>query len=337
MRTVLITGTAGFIGFHLARHLLAEGFRVVGYDGMTPYYDPALKRARHQMLLQSPGFTCEEGMLEEMPRLQALCERERPDVIVHLAAQAGVRYSLEDPRAYVEANLVGAFNILECARMLGVGHLLMASTSSAYGANGDLPFHETQRTAYPLTLYAATKQANEAMAHSYAHLWKIPTTMFRFFTVYGPWGRPDMALFKFVQAGLKGEAIEVYGHGKMARDFTFVTDLVRGIRLLIDTPPVEPASPEDILPGDSLSPVAPWRIVNIGNSTKVPLMDLVNEIERALGVALKKTFLGMQKGDVPETWADCSLLQRLTGYQPETGLHEGVAEFVAWYRDHYRV
>jgi UDP-glucuronate 4-epimerase len=337
MRTVLITGSAGFIGFHLARLLLAEGFRVVGYDGMTPYYDPALKRARHQMLLQSPGFSCEEGMLEDMPRLQALCERERPDIIVHLAAQAGVRYSLENPRAYVEANLVGAFNILECARMLGVGHLLMASTSSAYGASADLPFHETQRTAYPLTLYAATKQANEAMAHSYAHLWKIPTTMFRFFTVYGPWGRPDMALFKFVQAGLKGEAIEVYGHGKMARDFTCVTDLVRGIRLLIDTPPVEPASPEDILPGDSLSPVAPWRIVNIGNSTKVPLMDLVNEIERALGVALKKTFLDMQKGDVPETWADCSLLQRLTGYRPETGLREGVAEFVAWYRDHYRV
>jgi UDP-glucuronate 4-epimerase len=236
MRTVLITGSAGFIGFHLARLLLAEGFRVVGYDGMTPYYDPALKRARHQILLQSPSFTCEEGMLEDMPRLQSLCERERPEIIVHLAAQAGVRYSLENPRAYVEANLVGAFNVLECARMLGVGHLLMASTSSAYGANTEMPFVETQRTAHPLTLYAATKQANEAMAHSYAHLWTLPVTMFRFFTVYGPWGRPDMALFKFVKAALEGDAIEVYNHGKMARDFTYVTDLVRGIRLLIDAP-----------------------------------------------------------------------------------------------------
>jgi UDP-glucuronate 4-epimerase len=337
MRTVLITGTAGFIGFHLARLLLAEGFRVVGYDGMTPYYDPALKRARHQILLQSPAFSCEEGMLEDMPRLQALCERERPEIIVHLAAQAGVRYSLENPRAYVEANLVGAFNVLECARMLGVEHLLMASTSSAYGANTEMPFVETQKTAHPLTLYAATKQANEAMAHSYAHLWKLPVTMFRFFTVYGPWGRPDMALFKFVKAALDGEAIEVYNHGRMARDFTYVTDLVRGIRLLIDTPPVQTENPEDILPGDSLSPVAPWRIVNIGNSTRIPLMDFVTEIERALGVEVRKTFLDMQKGDVPETWADCSLLMRLTGYRPETGLREGVAEFVSWYRDYYRV
>jgi UDP-glucuronate 4-epimerase len=337
MRTVLITGTAGFIGFHLARLLLAEGFRVVGYDGMTAYYDPALKRSRHQILLQSPGFSCEEGMLEDMPRLQALCQRERPEIIVHLAAQAGVRYSLENPRSYVEANLVGGFNVLECARELGVGHLLMASTSSAYGANTEMPFAETQKTAHPLTLYAATKQANEAMAHSYAHLWKLPVTMFRFFTVYGPWGRPDMALFKFVKAALAGEPIAVYNHGRMARDFTYVADLVRGIRLLIDTPPVEPASPEDILPGDSLSPVAPWRIVNIGNSTRVPLMTFIDEIERALGFPIAKEFKEMQMGDVPETWADCSLLQRLTGYRPETDVREGVAAFVAWYRAHYRV
>lgn len=337
MRTVLITGTAGFIGFHLARLLLAEGFRVVGYDGMTPYYDISLKRARHQMLLQSPGFSCEEGMLEDMPRLQALCQRERPEIIVHLAAQAGVRYSLENPRSYVEANLVGGFNILDCARDLGVGHLLMASTSSAYGANTEMPFVETQKTAHPLTLYAATKQANEAMAHSYAHLWKLPTTMFRFFTVYGPWGRPDMALFKFVKAALAGAPIEVYNHGRMARDFTYVTDLVRGIRLLIDTPPVEPASPAEIPEGDSLSPVAPWRIVNIGNSTRVPLMTFIDEIERALGFPIAKEFKEMQMGDVPETWADCSLLQRLTGYRPETDVRDGVAAFVAWYRDVYQV
>jgi UDP-glucuronate 4-epimerase len=336
MRTVLITGTAGFIGFHLARALLAEGFRVVGYDGMTPYYDPALKRARHQMLLQSPGFICEEGMLEDMPRLQALNERERPGVIVHLAAQAGVRYSLENPRSYVEANLLGTFNVLECARLLGVEHLLMASTSSVYGANADLPFVETQRTAHPLTIYAATKQANEAMAHSYAHLWTLPVTMFRFFTVYGPWGRPDMALFRFVQAALAGEPIEIYNHGDMARDFTYVDDLVRAIRLLVDVPPVRPESLADIPPGDSLSPIAPWRVVNIGNSTRVPLMTFVDEIERALGVPVRKEFSAMQKGDVPETWADCSLLERLTGFRPETEVREGVAAFVAWYRDYYR-
>lgn len=337
MRTVLITGTAGFIGFHLAQLLLEDGFRVVGYDGMTPYYDVALKRHRHQILLQSPGFSCEEGMLEDMPRLQALCDRERPEIIVHLAAQAGVRHSLENPRAYVESNLLGTFNVLECARTLGVEHLLMASTSSVYGANTDMPFAETQKTESPLTLYAATKKANEVMGHSYAHLWKLPTTMFRFFTVYGPWGRPDMALFKFVRAALAGEAIDVYNHGQMARDFTFVTDLVRGIRLLIDLPPVEPASPDAIAPGDSLSPVAPFRTVNIGNSQRVPLMDYIAEIERALGLDIRKNFLEMQKGDVPETWADCSLLQRMTGYQPETSIRDGVAAFVAWYRDYYRV
>jgi UDP-glucuronate 4-epimerase len=337
MRTVLITGSAGFIGFHLARLLLAEGFRVVGYDGMTPYYDPELKRARHQILLQSPGFSCEEGMLEDMPRLQSLCESTRPEVIVHLAAQAGVRYSLENPRAYVDANLVGTFNVLDCARALAVQHLLMASTSSVYGANTQMPFVETQATAHPLTLYAATKLADEAMAHSYAHLWKLPVTMFRFFTVYGPWGRPDMALFKFTAAALAGDPIDIYNHGRMARDFTYVTDLVRAVRLLIDLPPVEPALPADILPGDSLSPVAPYRVVNIGNSTCVPLLDFITEIERALGFTIRKTFLDMQKGDVPATWADCSLLQRLTGYRPETPVREGVAAFVAWYRDYYRV
>lgn len=336
MRSVLITGTAGFIGFHLAQLMLKDGFRVIGYDGMTPYYDVALKRHRHQILMQSPGFSCEEGMLEDMPRLQALCERERPEVIVHLAAQAGVRYSLENPRSYVESNLIGTFNVMECARMLGVQHLLMASTSSVYGANVELPFAETQKTDTPLTLYAATKKANEVMAHSYAHLWKLPVTMFRFFTVYGPLGRPDMALFKFVKAALEGEAIDVYNHGQMARDFTYVTDLVRGIRLLVDLPPVQPAQPEDILPGDSLSPVAPFRTVNIGNSTRVPLLEFITEIERALGVEVRKNFMEMQKGDVPETWADCSLLKRLTGYQPETTVRDGVAAFVAWYRDYYR-
>jgi len=337
MRTVLITGTAGFIGFHLAQTMLQSGFRVVGYDGMTDYYDVALKRQRHQILLQSQGFSCEEGLLEDMPRLEALALRERPEIIVHLAAQAGVRYSLENPRSYVESNLLGTFNVMECARILGVQHLLMASTSSVYGANTDMPFIETQRTETPLTLYAATKKATEEMAHSYAHLWNLPVTMFRFFTVYGPWGRPDLALFKFVRAALAGEPIDVYNHGQMARDFTYVTDLVRAIRLLVDQPPVRPQTPEDIQQGDSLSPVAPFRTVNIGNSTRIPLMEFIAEIERALGVTIEKNLMEMQKGDVPETWADCSLLQRLTGYRPETSVRDGVAAFVAWYRDHYRV
>ncbi|WP_108814380.1 NAD-dependent epimerase/dehydratase family protein [Loktanella sp. Alg231-35] len=337
MRTVFITGTAGFIGFHLTQVLLDEGFRVVGYDAMTDYYDVQLKRRRHQILLQNPHFSCTEGYLEDMATLRRTVDAAKPDVIVHLAGQAGVRYSLENPRSYIEANVIGTFNVTECARTHEVDHLLMASTSSVYGANTQMPFEETQKADLPLTLYAATKRANEHMGHCYAHLWNIPTTMFRFFTVYGPWGRPDLALFKFVKAGLNGEAIDVYNHGNMARDFTYVTDLVRGIRLLIDTPPNAPADPTDIAPGDSLSPVAPFRVVNIGNGTKVPLMDFITEIEDALGSEIKKNFMEMQMGDVHETWAENGLLQQLTGYAPQTDIRTGVRAFVAWYRDYYRV
>jgi UDP-glucuronate 4-epimerase len=337
MKTVFVTGTAGFIGYHLAELLLKDGFRVVGYDGMSDYYDVALKQRRHQMLLQNPGFSCHEGLLEDNARLQAICAAAKPDVIVHLAAQAGVRYSLENPRAYIEANVVGTFNIMECARELKVEHLLMASTSSVYGANPDLPFTENHNTDTPLTLYAATKKANEEMGHCYAHIWGIPTTMFRFFTVYGPWGRPDLALFKFVKAGLAGDAIDVYNNGQMARDFTYVGDLVRAIRLLIDTPPAMPEAREVAIEGDSLSPVGPFRIVNIGNSVKVPLMEFIDEIEASLGVPVRKNFMPMQTGDVPETWADTGLLFRLTGYRPQTSVKEGIAQFVAWYRGYYGV
>ncbi|MEO1641284.1 MAG: SDR family NAD(P)-dependent oxidoreductase, partial [Pseudomonadota bacterium] len=312
MRNVLITGTAGFIGFHLAKLLLDEGFRVTGYDAITDYYDVALKQRRHQILLQNPGFTCHEARLEDMDRLAQVCEDAQPDIIVHLAGQAGVRYSLENPRSYMEANVMGTFNVMECAKAHSVDHLLMASTSSVYGANTEMPFTEDQRTDTPLTLYAATKRANEHMAHAYAHLWKIPTTMFRFFTVYGPWGRPDMALFKFVAAGLNGDPIDVYNSGQMARDFTYVTDLVRGIRLLIDAAPVEGEPVE----GDSLSPAAPYRVVNIGNGQSVPLMDFIAAIEDSLGAPLQKNFMEMQKGDVHATHADNSLLRRLTGYAP---------------------
>ncbi|MCR8724647.1 NAD-dependent epimerase/dehydratase family protein [Frigidibacter sp. ROC022] len=335
MKKVLVTGTAGFIGFHLARLLLSEGFRVHGYDGMTDYYDVRLKQRRHAMLLQHEHFSATEGMLEDQARLDALADRFRPDVIVHLAAQAGVRYSLENPRAYLESNVIGTFNVMEAARRLEVGHLLMASTSSVYGANDEMPFVETEKADTQLTIYAATKKANESMAHAYAHLWGLPTTMFRFFTVYGPWGRPDMALFKFVEAILDDRPIDIYNHGEMYRDFTYVEDLVRGIRGLIDAVPERPASKADILPGDSLSPVAPFRIVNIGNSEKVRLLDFIDAIEDSLGKKANRNYIEMQKGDVPATWANAELLQRLTGYRPQTDFRDGIASFVAWFRDYY--
>ena len=334
---VFVTGSAGFIGFHLARLLLDEGVEVHGYDGLTDYYDVALKQRRHAMLGESPHFTATEAMLEDDAALNAAVEAFRPDVIVHLAAQAGVRYSLENPRAYIDSNVIGTLNVMEAARRQEVAHLLMASTSSVYGANEEMPFVETEKADTQLTIYAATKKANEAMGHSYAHLWNLPVTMFRFFTVYGPWGRPDMALFKFVEAILKGEPIDIYNHGEMWRDFTYVEDLVRAIRLLIDTPPVRPASPGEIEAGDSLSPVAPFRIVNIGNSDKVRLLDFIEAIEQSIGAKATRNMMPMQKGDVPATWADASLLQRLTGYAPRTDYRDGIARFVDWYRDYYRV
>ena len=337
MRKVLVTGSAGFIGFHLSQVLLQEGFAVVGFDGMTDYYDVRIKERRHQMLLQNQHFSAHIGRLEDFDALQALMMAEKPDVIVHLAAQAGVRYSLENPRAYLDANVTGTFNVMECARELEIDHLLMASTSSVYGANDEMPFDEREKCDTPLTFYAATKKANEAMAHSYAHLWNLPTTMFRFFTVYGPWGRPDMALFKFTKGILEGTPIDIYNDGEMYRDFTFVTDLVRGIRLLIDAAPVRPESKDEIADYDSLSPVAPFRVVNIGNSDKVRLMDFVEAIEAECGREAIKNFMPMQKGDVPATWADATLLQELTGYRPQTEFREGVRQFVAWYRDYYEV
>ena len=333
---IMITGTAGFIGFHLAKLLLAEGFRVHGYDGMSDYYDVALKRKRHAMLLQSEGFSATEAQLEDKSTLWSVAEEFQPDVIVHLAAQAGVRYSLENPHAYIESNVLGTLNVMEAARKLEVQHLLMASTSSVYGANTEMPFSEIEKADTQLTIYAATKKANESMAHSYAHLWDLPTTMFRFFTVYGPWGRPDLALFKFVDAMLDGRPIDIYNHGNMYRDFTYVDDLVRGIRLLIDVVPERPEQPSDIAEGDSLSPVAPFRIVNIGNSEKVRLLDFVDAIEEELGMPAIRNYMDMQPGDVPATWADARLLQSLTGYRPETNIREGIHEFVAWFRDYYQ-
>lgn len=336
MRKVLVTGSAGFIGFQLSKLLLQEGFKVVGFDGMTDYYDVRLKERRHQMLLQNQNFSCTIGMLEDFEKLKTLCDAEKPDVIVHLAGQAGVRYSLENPRSYIESNVIGTFNIMECARELSVDHLLMASTSSVYGANEDMPFVETEKADTPLTIYAATKKANEAMGHSYAHLWNLPTTMFRFFTVYGPWGRPDMALFKFTRGILEDTPIDIYNNGDMWRDFTYVDDLVRGIRLLIDAVPEHPETRAEIAEGDSLSPAGPYRVVNIGNSDKVRLMDYIEAIEDAIGKKAIRNYMPMQTGDVPATWANADLLKQLTGYKPQTNFRDGVAHFVRWYRDYYQ-
>jgi UDP-glucuronate 4-epimerase len=326
-----ITGSAGFIGFHLARRLLDDGHSVTGFDGMTPYYDVALKQSRNALLQRYDAFRFHVEQLENMDALRRAADSAMPDVIVHLAAQAGVRYSIDNPRSYTDSNLVGSFNVLELARDLKPGHLLLASTSSVYGANETIPFVETDKADWPLTFYAATKKAVEAMSHSYTHLFQIPTTSFRFFTVYGPWGRPDMALFKFVDAIQNERPIEVYGEGLMKRDFTYVDDLVEAIVRLIGCVPVagRPVSGPDVV--DTLSPVAPWRVVNIGVGQPVELLSFIETIENCLGKRAIRKILPMQSGDMPATYADPRLLQTLTGFRPKTSIQDGVAAFVRWY------
>ncbi len=334
---VLITGTAGFIGFHLAKRLLEAGHEVVGFDAMTSYYDIRLKETRHAILGDFPAFRPVVGRLEDADALNAAADAARPEVIVHLAAQAGVRYSLENPKAYVDSNLVGTWNVLEVAKRWEVRHLLSASSSSVYGASHKVPFEESDKVDEPLTLYAATKKAGELMAHSYAHLWKIPTTAFRFFTVYGPWGRPDMALFKFVAAILKGEPIDIYGEGRMRRDFTYVDDLVEAVIRLIPVAPDEANRVTRDGVGDTLSRQGPYRVVNIGGGQPVGLMAFVETIEAAVGIPAIRRMLPMQKGDVPQTFASPALLEALTGHVPSTTVEQGVRAFVDWYRDYYRV
>ena len=333
MRRAFITGSAGFIGFHLARLLLEEGWTVCGYDGMTDYYDVSLKRDRQNILLKYDKFSTTEAMLEDAEALRTAVREARADIVVHLAAQAGVRYSIENPRVYVESNIVGTFNLMEAVLDTRPAHFLLASTSSVYGANTEMPFAEAHKADTQTSFYAATKKANEAMAHAWSHIHGLPITMFRFFTVYGPWGRPDMAPMKFTKAILEGRPIDVYNHGQMWRDFTYVDDLVRAIRLLIDLipgqiPPVE---------GDSLSAVAPLRIVNIGNSEKIRLVTFIEAINAAIGGDAVWNCMDFQPGDVLATWADASLLQRLTGYRPQTPLGDGVKHFGTWYREYYNI
>ena len=330
---LFITGTAGFIGYHLARRLLDEGHVVTGFDAVTDYYDVALKRARLAELGRYPQFTEVEGVLEDAALLTSSLQRANAELVVHLAAQAGVRYSIEQPTSYVSANLVGTANLLEAARAHPPAHLLLASSSSVYGGNAKTPFSELDAADAPLSLYAATKKSGEVMAHAYAHLFDLPTTALRFFTVYGPWGRPDMALFKFVAAILEGRPIDIYGEGQMRRDFTYIDDLVEAIMRLLPCRPIRGAPVE----GDSLSPVAPYRCVNLAGGRPELLMDFVGAIEGATVRKADCRFRPLQAGDPRETAADVALLRRLVGDLPCTAIDIGVARFVAWYRQFYRI
>lgn len=331
---VLITGSAGFIGFHTAKRFLEDGHDVVGFDGFTEYYDPQLKRRRNEILHTYESFVGVEGMLEDVALLTETIKRHTPELVIHLAAQAGVRYSIENPAAYISANVQGTFNLLEALRYNKPKHLLIASTSSVYGGNTTFPFAETARTAFPVSLYAATKSACEVMSHSYASLFDIPTTCFRFFTVYGPWGRPDMALFKFVDAIQRGDEIEVYGNGEMSRDFTFIDDLVEGVVRLGSAVPQVGGSDAAVGDLDSVSPVAPWRVVNIAGGQPIPLMRFITAIEEILGTRAKKKMLPMQAGDVTDTLASPDLLVSLTDFKPSTPIEQGVQAFVDWYTEY---
>ena len=335
-KTVVVTGSAGFIGSYICELLLNEGWRVVGVDSLSDFYDVELKKHREKRLLAFMDYRSVHKIIEEPGLLLRLFEEEKPDVGIHLAAQAGVRHSIKQPRAFLESNIIGTFELLEAARAFPPSHMLLASTSSAYGANKEMPYFETAKADHQISFYAATKKATENMAHSYAHLYNLPISIFRFFTVYGPRGRPDMALFKFTKAIISDEKIDIYNNGEMSRDFTYVDDLVYAARLLIDKVPTQPSS-AIVTPGDSLSPVAPFRCVNIGNSRPIKLLQYIRVIEKAIGKKSIHNFMPMQAGDVPATWADTTLLKSLTGYTPQTSVDDGVTKFVAWYRDYYNV
>ncbi len=339
--TVLITGAAGFIGFHLSKRLLEDGTDVIGFDNLNSYYDPLLKQARLRVLegvarKKSKRFNLIKADLEDQASVEAAFTKHKPKKVVNLAAQAGVRYSIENPSAYIQSNLVGFGHILEGCRHHGIEHLVYASSSSVYGGNKNLPFSEQQGVDHPVSVYAASKKANELIAHTYSHLYELPSTGLRFFTVYGPWGRPDMALFLFTRAILAGEVIEVFNEGQMIRDFTFIDDIVESLVRVLN----KPATPDPNFDSNNPNPSSSWaphRVFNIGNSNPTPLMNYIGAIEDALGTKAKKKFLPMQPGDVPATAADTTALEAWTGFKPNTPVEEGVKRFVAWYRDFYSI
>lgn len=336
MSKIFVTGAAGFIGYHLSTRLLERGDVVVGIDNVNDYYDVRLKETRVERLRVFDNFRFERVDISDQSAVEAIFERERPDIVVNLAAQAGVRYSLENPQAYIDANIHGFTNILEGCRHHDVKHLVYASSSSVYGSNTTMPFSVHHNVDHPVSLYAASKKSNELMAHTYSHLFGLPTTGLRFFTVYGPWGRPDMAMFLFTEAILKDEPIKVFNHGNMRRDFTYIDDIVEGITRVIDSP----AKPNPEWSSDTPDPAtsqAPYRVYNIGNDNPVELMYLIETIEKELGKTAKKNFMDMQPGDVPASWADVDALHRDVGFRPNTSIEEGVAQFIAWYKEYYAI
>ena len=330
---IYITGAAGFIGFHAAKRFLDKGIKVHGFDSINNYYDVSLKRSRLKILKKYKKFSFTRGLLEDQKLLNSSVLKFRPSIIIHLAAQAGVRYSLEKPDIYLNSNIVGTFNLIKIANKIKVKHLIIGSSSSVYGANRKIPFQEIDKTDHQVSFYAATKKSTESLAHSYSSLWKLPTTMLRFFTVYGPWGRPDMAYFKFTKKIIAQKKIDIYNKGKMYRDYTYIDDIVDGIYKLLNKAPS--LNSKKKFKNDSLSPVAPYRILNIGNTKKIYLLDFINTLESELDKKTKKNYMPMQKGDVHSTLSDSSLLKRITGYNPTTNYKSGIKKFINWYLNYY--
>jgi len=332
---IFVTGSSGFIGFHLSKKLLEKGHTVHGFDSMNKYYDVKIKKARLKILKKYKKFFFTKNKLENKKILNHTILKFKPTIIIHLAAQAGVRYSIENPKAYMDSNIIGTYNIIELSKKINIKHLLIASSSSVYGANKKLPFTEVDKTETQLSIYASTKKSTESIAHSYSNIWKTPITMLRFFTVYGPWGRPDMALFKFTKGIINKKKIDIYNNGKMYRDFTYIDDIVNGITGLINKPPN--LNQLGKIKNDSLSPVAPFRIINIGNTKKVFLLDFINELEKQLGKKAKRNYMSMQMGDVKITVSNTKLIRKITNYNPKTNYKTGIKKFLEWYLFYYKI
>ena len=332
---IFVTGSSGFIGFHLSKKLLEKGHTVHGFDSMNKYYDVKIKKARLKILKKYKKFFFTKNKLENKKILNHTILKFKPTIIIHLAAQAGVRYSIENPKAYMDSNIIGTYNIIELSKKINIKHLLIASSSSVYGANKKLPFTEVDKTETQLSIYASTKKSTESIAHSYSNIWKTPITMLRFFTVYGPWGRPDMALFKFTKGIINKKKIDIYNNGRMYRDFTYIDDIVNGITGLINKPPN--LNQLGKIKNDSLSPVAPFRTINIGNTKKVFLLDFINELEKQLGKKAKRNYMSMQMGDVKITVSNTKLIRKITNYNPKTNYKTGIKKFLEWYLFYYKI